>query len=512
MGQMIFSDPLKLNAIRYGEKEAISFNGKSFTYKQLNERVNQLAHAMQSEGIKKGDKVAFMLLNCNELIEIMFACSKIGAVYIPINARFVGREIAHVLNNSRSTALFFDARFGEEINQARDNFTTAKIYISVGGHHSIAANEYEAWIGSHKKSEPIPDEPLQETDTICYLYTGGTTGLPKGAVRSHRSLYLVSLLFSIEFEIGRNGKGLVAGPLFGAAALSISMPNFFVGNPVHLIERFEPEAVLKAIDEKKPTTTFLAPPMLDAIFALPDDVKQRYDVTSMKSIISVGAPLMTATKNKTLSFFPNVKLNEFYGASEHGGSTNLFPEYMELKNRSVGLPMLGMEVKIIDDSGNEVQQGEVGEIVVKGLTLCDGYYDNPEANEEAFKDGWLGLGDMGKQDEEGFYYLVDRKQDMILSGAFNVYPAEIEEVLHEYPDIVEGAVIGMPHDKWGEVPIAIIRLKDGLTAEETEIINFCKGKMADYKIPHKVIFVQEPLPRSLQGKVLKFKLRDMFIN
>src|SRR5699024_8258516 len=224
----------------------------------------------------------------------------------------------------------------------------------------------------------------------------------------------------------------------------------------------------------------------------------------------VGAPLMTATKERTFEFFPNVKLNEFYGASEHGGSTNLFPEYMELKNRSVGLPMLGMEVKIVNEDGNEVKQGDVGEVIVKGLTLCDGYYDNEKANEEAFRDGWLGSGDMAMQDEEGFYYLVDRKRDMILSGAFNVYPAEIEEVLYEHPDIAEVAVIGMAHDKWGEVPLAIARLHDGKQTDEADIIKFCHGKIADYKTPHKVIFVEEPLPRSLQGKVLKYQLRERF--
>lgn len=510
MGQMIFSDPLKLNALRYGDKEAISYDGKRFTYREFNDRVNQLSHALQSLGVKKGDKVAFMLPNCNELVEIMFACSKIGAVFIPINARFVGREIAHVLNNSRSIALFFDARFGDMVKSKLENYETTKQFISIGHTHEIADYEYEELLSKQPTHEPSPDKPLLETDTICYLYTGGTTGLPKGAVRSHRSLYLVSLLFSIEFEIGRNGKGLVAGPLFGAAALSISMPNFFVGNPVHLIERFEPEAVLRAIDAEKPTTTFLAPPMLDAIFALPDEVKQKYDVSSMESIISVGAPLMTATKERTFKFFPNVKLNEFYGASEHGGSTNLFPEYMELKNRSVGLPMLGMEVKIVDEDGNEVEQGEVGEVVVKGLTLCDGYYDNEEANKEAFRDGWLGLGDMAMQDEEGFYYLVDRKQDMILSGALNVYPAEIEEVLYEHPDIAEVAVIGMAHDKWGEVPLAIVRLQDGKQTQEADLISFCHDKLADYKKPHKIVFVDEPLPRSLQGKVLKYQLREQF--
>lgn len=512
MGEMIFSDPLKLNAIRFGEKEAISYLDRRFTYKQLNDRVNKLAHALQSEGVKKGDKVAFMLFNCNELVETMFACGKIGAIFIPINARFVGREIAHIVNNSKAALLIYDIRFEREVVKATEWAKSIQNFVSVGGNSALTNVEYEQWIGQQKTEEPTPDVSLQETDTICYLYTGGTTGLPKGAVRSHRSLYLVSLLFSIEFEIGRNGKGLVVGPLFGAASLAITLPNFFVGNPVHLLERFNPEEVLRKMDEEKTTTTFLAPPMLDAIFSLPEEIREKYDVSTMESIISVGAPLMTATKEQTLQFFPGIKLNEFYGASEHGGSTNLFPEYMALKDRSVGLPMLGMEVKIVDEAGNEVKQGEVGEIVVKGITLCDGYYENEQANEEAFRDGWLGLGDLGRQDEEGFYYLVDRKQDMILSGAFNVYPAELEEVLHLHDNVAEAAVIGKNDAKWGEVPVAVIRLKDPEATTEEDILTFCRGNMASYKIPHEVIFVEELLPRSLQGKVLKFKLRETFID
>ncbi|MBO1001671.1 AMP-binding protein [Pseudogracilibacillus auburnensis] len=512
MNQMIFSDPIKLNAIRYAKKEALSFNGRRFTYKEFNERINQLAHAFKEIGIKQGDKVAFMLLNCNELFETIYACSKIGAVFIPINARFVGREIKHVLNDSRADLLIFDHRFSSQIREVVDQLSTTKLFITVGEVAVPASVEYERWISDYPKVEPIPEQPLHESDTICYLYTGGTTGLPKGAVRSHRSMYLVGLLFSIEFSIGRNGKGLAAGPLFGAAALSISMPNFFVGNPVHIIERFHPEELLKAIDEEKVTTTFLAPPMLDAIFALPEEIQQKYDVSSIKSVISVGAPLLGGTKNKTMDFFKEAELNEFYGASEHGGSTNLFPEYMNEKDRSVGLPMLGMEVKLVDEDGDEVDRGEVGEILVKGLTLCDEYYGNLEATEAAFRGEWLGLGDMAKQDDEGFYYLVDRKQDMILSGAINVYPAEIEEVLYEHPDVTEAAVIGMSNDKWGEVPMAIIHLREGSDLHEEELLAFCKGKMADYKIPHEVQFVDDPLPRSLQGKVLKYKLRSTYVS
>jgi len=510
MSQMIFSNPVKLNAIRYTNKEALTFMDKKFTYKQFNERINQLSHALRDKGIQKGDKVAFMLFNCNELFEIIYACSKMGAIFVPINSRFIGREIQHVLQNSHATMLIYDHRFSEEVQKAAEQAVETEIFITVGGEDTFAPNVYEAWIATMSTSEPILKEPLKETDTICYLYTGGTTGLPKGAVRSHRSMYVVGLLFSIEFSIGRNGKGLAAGPLYGAAALSIAMPNFFVGNTVHILESFHPLEVIKAIDSEKVTTTFLAPPMLNAIFSLPEEVQNEYDMSSMKSVISVGAPLLNKTKQQTLAYFKDAELNEFYGASEHGGSTNLFPEYMKEKDRSVGLPMLGMDVTILDEDGNEASRGDVGEIFVKGLTLCDGYYENPEATENAFHGEWLGLGDMARQDEDGFYYLVDRKQDMILSGAINVYPAEIEEVIHEHPNVMEATVIGMDHEKWGEVPMAIVVVKDGETITSEDIISFCSDNMAKYKVPHRIEFL-DVLPRNLQGKVLKYKLREKLL-
>lgn len=510
MQQMVFSDPVKLNAVRYSKKEAVSYKGKRFTYEAFNHRINQLAHALQEKGIKKGDKVSFMLFNCNEVYEIMFACSKIGAVYVPINSRFVGQEIKHIVDNSESVILIYDAQFGEEIRKIYRDVDSVQYFISVHAKDEIAPIVYEDWIADFPVTEPEPDEPILETDTVCFVYTGGTTGLPKGTVRSHRSMYMVLLLFSIEFAIGRNGKGLVVGPLYGAAAMSISLPNFYVGNPVHILESFHPVDVLEAIAEEKPTSTFLAPPMFDAIFSLTQDVRDSYDVSSMKTLISVGAPLLTRTKENVLSYFKEADLNEFYGASEHGGSTNLFPEYQKEKERSVGLPMLGMEVKIMNEDGEEAEPGEAGEVFVKGLTLCDEYYKNPEATQEAFKGEWLGLGDVGKQDEEGFFYLVDRKQDMILSGAINVYPAEIEEVLYKHPKVDEVAVIGIPHQKWGEAPIAIIVLKAGESITEEEIKEFCTGRMAKYKIPKAIDFV-EALPRSLQGKVLKYQLRDNYL-
>lgn len=509
MQHMLFHDPIKLNAQRYGEKDAISFQDKKFTYKQFNDRINQLGHALQHIGVKKGDKVACMLLNCNQLFEIAYACGKIGAVVVPTNSRFVGAEIKHVLDDSESTVVIFDSRFSEAFKSIRDDVASTRQFISVGKADDIAELEYEQWISDFSAEEPVLSETLNELDTALIMYTGGTTGRPKGAVRSHRSLYLVSLLFSIEFAIGRNGKGLAAGPLYGAAAFSIAAPNFFVGNPVHIVEKFHPVEVLEAIEQEKPTTTFLAPPMFEAIFALPEGIQNKYDLSSMKSLISVGAPLHTSTKEKILAFFPSAELNEFYGATELGGAANLFPEDQDRKNRSVGVPMLGMDVKLLDDHGEEVNQGDAGAFHVKGITLCDGYYNRPEATAESFQGEWLGLGDMGVEDEDGFYYIVDRQQDMILSGAINVYPAEIEEVLHEHPKIADVAVIGIPHEKWGEVPLAAVVLREGENADQDEILAFCKGKLAKYKVPHTVDFVEE-LPRSLQGKLLKYRIREKY--
>src|SRR5699024_3745281 len=261
MNQMLFGDPLKLNATRYAEKEALSFQSNKYTYQQFNERVNKLGHALQNYGVQKGDKVAFMLFNCNQLVETIYACSKIGAIFVPINSRFIGREIQHVLQNSQASMLIYDYRFSDEVQKAAEKVTFTKIFITVHGEDNFAEEEYENWISSFDISEPELDKPLLETDEICYLYTGGTTGLPKGAVHTHRSLYMVGLLFSIEFSIGRKGKGLVSGPLYGAAALSVAIPNIFVGNPLHILENFHPLEVLKAIEEEKTTTTFLAPPM-----------------------------------------------------------------------------------------------------------------------------------------------------------------------------------------------------------------------------------------------------------
>lgn len=298
--------------------------------------------------------------------------------------------------------------------------------------------------------------------------------------------------------------------MYGAAALSISMSNLYVGNPIHLLETFHPVKVLEAIEYEKTTTTFLAPPMLEAIFLSPENILHQFNISALKSLISVGAPLHTSTKKKVFQYFKEIELNEFYGATELGGVANLFPEMQREKDRSVGVPMLGMEIELLNRDGKQVNVGETGEFFVKGVTLCDEYYQRPEANKESFKGEWLSLGDIGVPDEDGFYYIVNRKRDMILPGAINVYPAEIEGVLHEHPKVEAVAIIGIPDEKWGEVPLAAIVIRADENATKEEIIEFCQGRLEKYKIPKYIDLVNE-LPRSLQGKLLKYQIRKKYV-
>jgi len=505
--ELLLHEFLRLNAIRYPDRTAILFRNQRFTYSQFNARVNRLANALSNLGVKKGDKVAFMMTNCNELLEVGYAAPKIGAAFVPINSRSVASEIEYLVNDSDSVAVFVNAECLPEVIKARPNFALARNVIVVRGEAPAGTLSYEELLDGAPDTEPKVE--VSEGDLMCLMYTGGTTGRPKGSIRSHRGIALLALLFAIEYDYHEGDMGLVAGPLYGAAAFAFCIPNLTIGGAVCILPVFHPVEALKAIDQFKCNNAFLAPVMLDFILNLPDEVKKRYDVSSMKAIMSVGAPLHTDTKEGTIAYFKNSGLHELYGASEHGASTDLKPYDQLRKTRCVGVPFLGMEVKLLDKDGNEVPRGEMGEFWVRGLTVCDGYYKKPEATAEALRNGWLGLGDMGRQDEEGYYYIVDRKKDMIISGALNIYPTEIEDVLRKHPDIFDVAVIGVPDQKWGEAVKAVVELKEGARITADEIIKWCENKMAGYKKPKSVDIVDQ-LPRTLQGKVLKYQLRKKY--
>jgi long-chain acyl-CoA synthetase len=500
--QLTVGGALLNSARKYPQKTAIVFEDRRFTFDEFNMRVNRLAHALLGLGLAKGDRVAVLLGNCNEIVELLMAAAKTGLVAVPVNFRFVPSEIEYVVNQSQSKALIVGEDYLSKVESARPNFQTVDRYISVAAHPVAGMLDYEQLLAASSPAEPAIE--VHENDPWYIGYTSGTTGLPKGALISHRARILPALFMIIEFGLRDTDAELMTMPMFHTNGIQFSMIGLYLGNTVFIMRNFEPETVLRAIAEHKLTYASLVPTMYAMILGLPQETKARYGVGSMRVLISSSSPLLTKTKEEILSFFSSSELNEFYGSSEAGIITNLKPRDQMRKIRCVGQAMFGIEIKLLDADGAEVAPGEVGELYSKGPCFTE-YYRMPEVN--AFRDGWFSAGDMARMDEEGYYYIVDRKKDMIISGGENIYPVEVEELLSRHPAVSEVAVIGIPHEKWGESVHAVIVTKGPAQASEQAIIDYCKGRIASYKGPRSVEFV-EALPKNPTGKVLKRVLRD----
>jgi len=510
--RLVLSYSLRQTAHRYGKRTAIIFQGQRITYAEMRSRRNKVANALLNHGLKQGDRVNYLLPNCPEVFDVMFGVVGAGLVTVPLNTRFVGVELDYVINDCGSKVLFIGADFAPLLEGILPNLKNMKRkdWIVVGGEVPQGMTRYEDFIAGASDAEP--DVDIDEEDVALIQYTAGTTGKPKGVVKTHRHLWLLGFIFGLDKGYNPDEVNLIAGPMYASAPLAFAIPAALVGATNYIMPNFNPEEVLRCIEDGKATHVFMAPIMIDFILALPEEVRNKYDVSSMKQIVVVGAPLLTKTKQGTLKLFKNAILHEMYGATETGGQTILRPELLpsEEKVRCVGLPALGFDIKIVDDEGNEVPQGEVGEVRMSGPTMFKEYYNKPEETKRAIdKDGWVGLGDMGYVDEEGYLYLVDRKYDMIISGGLNIYPSEVEEVMKNHPKIFDVTVIGVPSEKWGEEVKAVVILNSGEQATEEEIIQWCRGRMADYKRPKSVDFVSD-LPRSLQGKVLKRLVKESY--
>jgi len=359
-------------------------------------------------------------------------------------------------------------------------------------------------------SEREPEKiTIDENNTFAIMYTGGTTGLPKGVVRSNRSRVMFFLYAAIEFQIQHDSVGLASMPLFHPGGMDFGLLPLFVGGSLYIMPKFDPEHALKIIDEYHITNFLMVPTMINMVMNLPESTKAKYNVTSMKRIITAGEPISARTKERIMEYFTSAGLSEFYGSSEATMATHLRPEDQRSKIRSVGKPMIGLEAKILDSEGKELPVGEVGLIYSTGATLMDGYYKDEEANAKSFKGEWFTANDLGKIDEEGYFYVADRKDEMIITGGENVYPAEVENVISKHPNIAEVAVIGVPDAKWGESIKAVVVPTYGQKLTEEEVMSFCNGKIAKFKIPKSVDFAEE-LPKSEAGKILRRKVREPF--
>jgi len=504
---------LKVNAKKFPNTIALKDRERAFTYPETNRRVNKLAHSLLSLGLKKGDKVAVLLENCIEIVEVYLATAKTGLIIVPINFRLVGPEVEYIVDNSDASAFIVHDEFTPTVDSIRPHLKNIPPdrYIVVGEERD-GYKEYETFIRGSPETEPEAD--VRPEDTWILIYTSGTTGRPKGVLRSHESHIAFYLINAVDFGFTEHDICLNIMPLCHINSTFFTFTFTYIGGSayIHPARSFRADEILEIIEREKITFISLIPTHYSLILKASDEAKKR-DVSSIRKLLCSSAPVSKEMKLAIMDFFPGVELYEAYGSTEAGIVTVLKPEYQLKKLGSIGFESLGTDfVKILDEEGNEVGVGEVGELYSRGPMLFDGYYKMPEKTAASFRGEWFTARDMAMRDEDGFYIFVNRKDDMIITGGEHVYPSEVEKVISTHPEVLDVGVVGLPHEKWGEAVTAFVipRDPDNPPAEE-EIIEFCRGKMAGYKRPKAVYFItQEEMPRTGSGKILRRRLRERY--
>jgi acyl-CoA synthetase (AMP-forming)/AMP-acid ligase II len=474
------------------------------TWQQLADRSDRVAAAFLALGVKRGERVGLILKNSPEYVELLFGLARAGITVAPFSFRFVARELGYAMEHSRAVALVVDHDLLDTALEARELMASVpdERLIVVGGPAPRGWSSYEDLLA---RDSSTVDIAVSEEETFWLAFTGGTTGFPKAVTVPHRTIVQMWLYMAVEFGIGRPDVQVIAGGFHHGLGLGFGLMQLYVGGTLVLLRDFDPIGVVSAIAAERATVMPGAPAMFQMILNHPG--RADHDVSSMRVVVSAGAPLLTATKAALLAYFPNAGLYEHYGATEVGYYSVLQPADQVRKVRSVGLPFFHTEVKILDRDGRPLPAGEVGDIYKRGLVESAGYEGNPEATAEMVRDGWVTSGDMGYLDDEGYLYLVDRRKDMVISGGINIYPTEIEDVIQTHPDVLEVAVIGVPDPTWGEAIKAFVVRRQGSTLNEEAVIAHCRASLASYKKPREVEFV-DSLPKSGAGKVLRRQLRE----
>ena len=501
----IITDLLRHQAATQPDRIGLTFEGRSFTYAEMNARANRAAQALISLGVKKGDRVGWLARNVATFWDALFGATKIGAVMTPVNWRLAPGEVAQILTDARPALLVGETMFLDPLRQTGAAPDVKTMVLEIGG-----GDCFDALIDAQADDEP--DYAPTSEDVVVQLYTSGTTGLPKGVVLPNRC----------DFEVGRAGqKGEVVAPQFDDEAAMHALPHFHVAGvnfglmaiarSMTIIQhrQFDPAAIVKEAQGAAPLNSFFVPAMIMMIL----EAARAAGVTLEKFVsISYGAaPMPEPLLDAAMAAMPKARFTQFYGMTETTGGVTVLDHEDHAKGKkqrvSAGRPLPGCEVKICDPStGQELPQGETGEIVARSGFVMDGYWNNPTATEDAIRDGYYWSGDAGYFDKSGFVYVVDRIKDMIISGGENIYPAEIENVLSKNPALAEVAVVGAPDEKWGEVvKVVAVKRKDA-EIDAASLTSFLQGKIADFKLPKYVEFI-DTLPRNPSGKVLKTVLR-----
>lgn len=504
---------LKLNAKKFPNTIALKDKERCFTYPETDKRVNRLAHSLLSLGLTKGDRVAVLMENSIEITEIYLATAKTGLVIVPINFRLVGAEVEYIVNNSDAKAFIVHDEFADMVDDIRPGLRNIEEnrYVIVGTPRQGYCS-YEEFIRDAPDTEP--EVLVKPEDTWILIYTSGTTGKPKGVVRSHESHIAFYLINAIDFGFSEHDVCMNVMPLCHINSTFFTFIFLYIGASVyiHPAQSFRGEEILEIIEREKITFISLIPTHYNIILNIPEEEARKWDVRSVRKLLCSSAPVRKNMKLAITEFFSDVELYEGYGSTEAGIVTVLKPEDQLRKLGSIGYESLGTDfVKIMDEDGNEVGVGQIGELYSRGPMLFDEYYKMPEKTAASFKGEWFSAGDMARKDEDGFYQIVDRKDNMIITGGENVHPSEVEEAIGMYPEVFDVAVIGLPDEKWGERVAAVVVPKQGQEIEEQTLIEHCKDKVAGYKRPKQIIFIKpEEMPRTPTGKILHRKLREAF--
>jgi O-succinylbenzoate-CoA ligase len=505
--RLVLGEILARNARREPDRTALVFGEDALTFAELDTRVNRLANALSGRGVGRGDQVAVLMYNSLEVIESFFACQKLGACPVPVNFRLAPSELAYILEDSESVAVLTDGQLTSLALEATADLDAVRLVVTTG--EVVPGSEsYEELLASG--TADAPDVDVHEDDLAFLMYTSGTTGRPKGAMLTHQNLVANTINWSIEMEARPGDVWLSGLPLFHIGGVNGVLPFIYVAGTCIITPstNFDPLESLRLLEKHRATMCYFVPTQWQQICSLPEAAE--VDTSVLRRALWGASQAPPSTLELLVKTFPSVGIVNAFGQTEMSSNTCfLKADDAVRKMGSVGLPAVNVEVRIVDDEGNDVAVGEVGEIVYRGPTVMKGYYKKEEATADAFRGGWFHSGDLVRQDDEGFIYVVDRVKDMIISGGENIYPAEVERAVERHPAIREVAVIGVPHPRWVETPVAVVVADGAQPPDQAAVLEFIKSDLASYKKPSAVVYVDE-LPRNASGKILKRTLRDSY--
>lgn len=508
-----WADIIYRNTLLYPDQEAFVYGDTRITFSEFNTRINKLINALHKMGVKKGDVLGILSWSCLQLVEVYGTSMKGGFIASPFNPRLRADELEYIINYSEANTLFVGPELLEVANSLKQRLPKVKNYISLEG-SAPDMIAYDDLLKSHSGEEP--DVQVEEDDPVCIIYTSGTTGLPRGALYTQRRLIEDSKILVIDMALGPGHKRVQITPLFHIAGNTHFRASLYSGGCNIIVKFFDAAETLEIIQKERATHMDFVPTHLAAMLNLPD--LKKYDISSMKFLWYGASPMPLEVLKKGMKVFGPI-FAQGYGQSESGPAISHLsredhnvldrPEKEQKKLTSAGRPDIGVQVRILDEKGKDVELGEVGEIAVRSKQTMLEYWHRPDDTKAALIKGWLHTGDMGYYDEEGYIYIADRKKDMIITGGENVYPREVEEVLYSHPAVLETAVIGIPDPYWVERVHAIVTTKKGASTTAEELIAFCKKQIASYKAPKSVEFV-DALPKNPAGKILKRELREKY--